>query len=448
MNNLILIIFFLFLLTNCSFDKKTGIWKDSSEINQKTSIELENPKLENIFFQEESYLEEKNIDSDTDVIINKVFSNTDWNNEHYSLTNNYSNISYFGKKNYIFKSSKLAKFRGNYILKPLFYKNNLISYDNKGSIYLYSLDREEKVFTYNFYKGNYKKYKKKLFLSLSNETLYVADNLGYIYALDLTNKSIVWAKNFGIPFRSNLISVDNQVFISNQDNKIFSLDKFTGEINWNFPTSESLLKSEFKNNIIVDKIKKNVFFLNNSGELYSINYLSQKVNWVLNFKSSSMNKEIFQSSFLTLKNNRLIVSNGKSILNFDASTGQRLWSKPIPTKITGVLTDNYYFIVTKNNFLICLDISDGSIIWSKNINNEIFNFYDKNKDFDKIINLSIANNKLILFTISGYLMEFNYKNGEMTFFEKILKSGIYSYPIFVDNYLYLLNKNYKLYQFE
>ena len=161
-----------------------------------------------------------------------------------------------------------------------------------------------------------------------------------------------------------------------------------------------------------------------------------------------MNKEIFQSSFLTLKNNRLIVSNGKSILNFDASTGQRLWSKPIPTKITGVLTDNYYFIVTKNNFLICLDISDGSIIWSKNINNEIFNFYDKNKDFDKIINLSIANNKLILFTISGYLMEFNYKNGEMTFFEKILKSGIYSYPIFVDNYLYLLNKNYKLYQFE
>ena len=117
--------------------------------------------------------------------------------------------------------------------------------------------------------------------SISNDILYIADNLGYIYALDLLSKNIIWAKNFGIPFRSNLIAVENQIFLANQDNKIYSLDRFTGEIKWNFPTSESLLKSTFINSIIADTVKKNLFFLNNAGELYSINYMTQNIIFIL-----------------------------------------------------------------------------------------------------------------------------------------------------------------------
>ena len=42
-----------------------------------------------------------------------------------------------------------------------------------------------------------------------DHVLYVADNLGYIYAINLKSKSLIWAKNYGIPFRSNIKIVED-----------------------------------------------------------------------------------------------------------------------------------------------------------------------------------------------------------------------------------------------
>ena len=34
---------------------------------------------------------------------------------------------------------------------------------------------------------------------------------------NIENQKIIWAKNFGVPFRSNIKIIDNLIFLSNQD---------------------------------------------------------------------------------------------------------------------------------------------------------------------------------------------------------------------------------------
>ena len=51
------------------------------------------------------------------------------------------------------------------------------------------------VAKYNFYKKKYKKIKKFLNISVENNIIFVADNIGYLYSYDYEKNKILWAKN-------------------------------------------------------------------------------------------------------------------------------------------------------------------------------------------------------------------------------------------------------------
>ena len=55
---------------------------------------------------------------------------------------------------------------------------------------------------------NIKNSKKTLNIIVEANIIYVSDNLGYLYAYDYLKKKVLWAKNYKIPFRSNLKILD------------------------------------------------------------------------------------------------------------------------------------------------------------------------------------------------------------------------------------------------
>ena len=67
----------------------------------------------------------------------------------------------------------------------------------------------------------YKKIEKKLNIALDKNILFVSDNLGYLYSYDYNANKILWAKNFKIPFRSNLKLLNNKIIAANQNNDLF-----------------------------------------------------------------------------------------------------------------------------------------------------------------------------------------------------------------------------------
>ena len=157
------LIFFISIISACSFDNKTGIWKDVSDIplESKASKTID-PLINNkqIVRYEDVFVKNKKFNKqvkrkDNSILKIDVPSNTDkWLEQYGSKTNNISNFSYSGYKSKISKSRKLSKPVSNRNI--IFYENNLITYDHKGRIFIYSLNQRKKVFIYNFYKKNFK----------------------------------------------------------------------------------------------------------------------------------------------------------------------------------------------------------------------------------------------------------------------------------------------------
>ena len=369
-----------------------------------------------------------------------------WLEQYGFKTNNISNFSYSGNNILVSKSSKLNKLLSNKNI--VFYKDNLINYDHKGKIFIYSLSQKKKIFEYNFYKKKFKKFKKIIYLAVDKDILYAADNLGYVYAINIESESLIWAKNYGIPFRSNIKVIDGQILVANQDNKIYAINIITGDSIWQFSTSITFLKSNFKNNFVVDEPNGNLIFLNTSGELYSINYVNQKINWILNFKKSALaeDTDLFLSQPVIVKNNSLIISTERAILNYNSINGNKNWSFPTNPTLKPILTTNYTYIFSKDNLLICLENKTGNVLWSKYIYKNL-NAKIKVKKIGKFIDFKIVNNELNLFSTNGYLLSFNYSNGNLKNAEKISKNGISSEAVFIKNNMFLIDIKNKLLKF-
>ena len=452
MKNFILIFFSLIALS-CSFDNKTGIWKDASQFpidNQITeSIDGTNieSKYENIFTQNQIFNEEKNSFKNLNIILDDPVKINNWFEQYVSLTNNVSNFSYKGSATLVSKSPKLSKLSLNKNI--IFYKNNLISHDHKGKIFIYSLKLKKKIFEYNFYKKNFKNFKKEIYLIINNNRLYAGDNLGYLYAIDLKKKTLIWAKNYGIPFRSNLKVANDQIFLVNQDNVIYSINVRNGLKNWKYSTTLTFLKSDFENNLAVDELNNNIFFLNTSGELYSINYLNKNINWVINFKNSSLasDTELFFSQPIVINNNNIIVTTENAVMAYDPLVGAKKWSFPSDSILKPILTSNYTYIVSKNNLLICLENSTGKVLWSKNIYKKIQNKKIKSKIGSIFYDFKIVNNSINLYSNNGYLLSFNYENGNFQYIKKISKNGINSEIVFLRHNMFLFDNHNKLLKF-
>jgi len=456
MKKLLLVLGLLFL-TSCSFDNKTGIWKDASNIPvddqaSKSIVENQSDKrYEDIFIKNKIFNEEIKVDDQLTFKIDNPIKISDWPEQYTTATNNISNFFYSANKILLSKSSKLSRLlssKNKVNEKIIFYKNNLISYDHKGTIFIFSLKLNKKIFEYNFYKKNFKNLNKEINLVVNENILYAADNIGYLYALNLEDKSIIWAKNYGIPFRSNLKYAKNQIFLANQDNVIYSINPITGDKNWQFASKLTYLKSDFENNFALDLLNNNLFFLNTSGELYSIDYLEQKINWVINFKNPLLSGDatLFLSYPIVIKNNNLIVSTEKSLSSYNTLTSLRNWILPIEPIFKPIITLNYTYAVLKNNLLICIENLNGKVVWSQNLFTYIGNKKIKNK-FGSIIDLKIVNNEINIYSKNGYLLAFNPNNGNLTSSSRVSKNGITSEVIFLDDNMIFIDKKNKLFKF-
>jgi len=447
MKNLILV-FFPIILVSCSFDNKTGIWKDASKIPVEVKSSNSIASNKNQFRYVDILAKEKSFDQEVDVPSNFIFQLelplkiNNWTERYGSKTNNISNYSYDEQELAVSRSFKLSKLSKD--KNFIFHNENLISHDHKGKIFIYSLNLKKKIFEYDFYKKNFKRFDKQIYLTISDDVIYAADNLGYIYAIDIESKSLIWAKNYGIPFRSNLKITKGQILLANQDNVIYSINSKDGDKNWQFATRETSLKSSFINNFLIDENSEVLFFLNTSGEFYSINYSSKKINWMINFKNSSTegNIDLFLGKPLIKKNNALIVTIKNSILNFNSLTGTRNWSFESKVLLKPILTNNYTYLLSDRNLLICLENKSGKVLWSKYIFENMA--LKTNVKIRKFIDLKIVNNKITLFSKNGYQLSFNYKNGNFENLKKISKNGISSEIVFLKNNLFLIDNKNKL----
>ena len=102
-------------------------------------------------------------------------------------------------------------------------KSNIIFSDDTGTIFSIS-ETGKVIWKKNIYKKAYNKIYKKLVFSIYESNIYVADNIGFVYSINLNEGKLLWIRNYEIPIKSNIKVFDNKIFLTNQDNKILCLN--------------------------------------------------------------------------------------------------------------------------------------------------------------------------------------------------------------------------------
>ena len=432
----IFILSIIIYFSSCSFDNKSGIWiSENQNIKKKNFSEFETLVSSKEVFNE-IIIPKKNFNFES--LENK--RNLDWSDIYYDESNNNENLAYENKNNLLLKSKKLTKSKVRDFF--LFNKGNLILSDVKGNLIVFSLKDNIEKAKFNFYKKKFKKFDKNLNILTHNDTIYVSDNLGFLYAYNYEKNEIIWAKNYKIPFRSNLKISDNKLIGADQSNNLYFFDLNSGEIIKKIPTEETVLKNKFINNLSANKDK--IFYLNTYGSLYALDKDTAKINWFLNLnQSEDINpSNLFLSNQIINNGDKIAVSSDSKTYIIDVETGSVDYSQNFSSIIKPILTKKYLFLITKNNLLISVDLKNFEIIYSYDLNEKIAKYLNIKKRSAEFQSMMIANNYLYIFLKNSYFLKINF-NGEIQSVQK-LSSKFKTYPIFVDNSLMFINNKNKL----
>ncbi len=432
------LLIFLLILNNCSFDNKTGIWKNVNETSNKQTKVEQNFKI--LSSSKDPYSEIIPKKNDFIFKSGNTLISQQWNDIYYNKGNNSENFKYKSQNLIIFKSKKLSRNSTNQPV--LFNKNNFIFTNEKGSLIVFSINGNKVISKFNFYKKKFRKIKKSLNIIAENDVIYVADNIGYLYAYNYVREKIVWAKNYKIPFRSNLKLFENKLIASDQNNNLYFLDKKNGNIIKLFPTEETIVKNQFVNNLsISDEI---LLFLNTYGSIYSIDLNSMKMKWFLNLnKSFDVNPSNLFLSTEVINNGELaIISSNNETFAVNADNGAIVFKKNFSPDIKPIIHKNYLFLITNKSFLVAIDLNNGKIIYSYDLNQKVADFLDTKKKKIFLESMILVNNQLYIFLKNSYIIKID-MNGNINSIQK-LKEKINSIPIFIDSSLLYLNSKNKL----
>ena len=400
------IIFFIlsiFILFGCSFDNKTGIWTGSNKIVKKDNDNVQN--LELIFEKKNSGIKTKELSKNQKISLTNPNSFSIWDQRYQNYFNNLGNLSFFNEGNYK-KLSKISKVDINDNI--LFYNGNLFFSDIQGNIGVFSLSQNQIIYKYNFYKKKIRA-KKEIRLIIKDDFIIAADNFGYVYSINYKKDKLNWAKNFLVPFRSNLKILNDILFLSDEKNKIILIDVKNGNKIEELYTQPSKAVSKFESNLAIDK-NNNLLFLSTNGSLYSINLINQKtINWIQNFKPE--NDIIFNANPIRISNDKIMISTNKNVSLINQN-GNRIWDLNIRSSVSPVISGNTIFMVNDDNYLVFIDVVTGKIIFSKNLHSILMQDFKKNflRKIKKINHISLIDNKLLLISKNSYFIEINLEN--------------------------------------
>ena len=219
MNKIFTLVFIILFLTNCSFNSKSKFWTNEEKIQVDKDL-----KVTEIFKKETIFEKELNPQLEiklSDKIIQDSFIN--------NLNNNNGRTNYNGslKKSSRFKFVKIDKFD---FAEPeiAFDKNNLIFFDNKGSILKFD-NSSKLIWKKNFYKKYEKKFKPLLSFANNNEILIVTDNLSKFYAININSGELLWDKRNSSPFNSQIKIYNDKFFAVDFDNILRCYSIFDGK---------------------------------------------------------------------------------------------------------------------------------------------------------------------------------------------------------------------------
>ena len=427
MNKILNFLLITILLSGCSLNKNSSFWTSD------TLEELEEKKFQKIFTDEKALSQELN----TNISLNLGSSLTKTilpNN----LNNNDGKVNFDGllKKSSKYKFSKIKNF---YQFEPVisFNKNNIIFFDNKGTILKFN-ERSKLIWKKNYYSKSEKKLNPILQFANDSRFLVVADNIAKYYMLNINTGELVWSKNNTAPFNSQIKIYKDKFFIIDFTNTLRCFSMKNGKELWNFQTETSLIRSQKKLSIV---IVKNIIYFNNSlGDISAVDINSGDLLWQLPTQKSTIYEAAFSletSDIIADENNLFFSNNNNQFFSIDLNSGSFNWENTVNSNLKPTLVGNYLLSVSLEGYLIIIDKITGNIIKVT----DVFTKFDPKKRNEILpTGFVVGLKNIYLSTNIGRLLVIDIKSGKTISTLKVDNDKI-SRPFIMNKNLYLVKDN-------
>ena len=428
MNRTIVLFLIILLITNCSLDNKSGIWTKSEK------IKVEKKLIINELFKKEESLN-KEFNSNVKIQLKSYLSNN-------SFLNNLSNNN--GRVNYNGNLKSLSKFKYSTIdnfdeIEPeiVFEGNNIIFFDNKGSILKF--DQFSKlIWKKNYYKKTEKKQKPILSFANNQKTLVIVDNFAKYYAINIKTGELLWSKRNSAPFNSQIKIYKDKFFVTDFDNVLKCFSIKDGKELWNVKTETTFIKSQKKLSLVI--LSGKVYFNNSIGDISAVDINSGNLIWQTPTQSSSIYESAFllKTSDLVANDESILLSNNKNeFFSINANTGVLNWKQKINSNLRPTIVDNLVFTVTMEGFLVVVENPTGNII---RVTNVFDRFKKKKKSKIKPVGFIVGASNIYLTTDNGRLIIIDILSGKSSLILKIDNEKI-SRPFILNKNLFIVKDN-------
>ena len=423
MSKLSLLILITLLLSGCSLTRSSKLWNnDKTQVNEPENIKI-------VLTNEASPVEEFNSNIEIDI------SNGNFNKDPNNNQNNAGELNYEGILNKVGKYS-FSKFNDfEYLdVQPIFYNQNLIFFDDKGTIIFYD-ESQKTLWKKNFYTKSEKKLKPRLNFVNKDNLIIVTDDVAKYYLIDVDSGELIWEKNNIVPFNSGL-KIRNDIFYAvDYKNILRAITIKDGLEQWNLKTEESLTKSNTKISIAIDE--SNIYFNNSIGDITAVNLNTGQLVWQLPTQNNSVSKNAFQlsNSQLVLDEKTIFLSNNKNeFYSIDTTTGLINWKNQINSILTPTVIGKFLITVSDNGYLYIIEKKTGNIL---RINDLYKNIKIKKRNDIKPTGFFISMGKIYLTNDDGKLIIANVNTGEILDIVKVASDKILK-PLVNDNNLFLI----------
>jgi len=429
---LIIFILSIFILSHCSINEKTTIWKDKEK---KKEIQKD---IREITSKDKKIVAEFNHELKLDL------SKINVNNKIVDNKNNYGSQNYIGEiiKVGRYKFSKLENVK-QLNFKPIFFNNGLIFFDKKGSIIRYK-DNQKILWKINHYSKSERKLKPKLNFFLDDENLIVTDSIAKYYSINVSTGKLNWSKSNLYPFNSEIKKSKNKFFVVDYKNTLRCYNIKDGSECWSLQTEDSFTLSNSKFSIII--VDDLVVFNNSVGDITAVNIETGLITWQLPTQNSNIINQTY--SFKTSK----LVSDGKSIFfsnnknefySVDVKTGTTNWINEINSNLTPIISENLLFTVSNEGYLHILEKNNGNII---RITDLFLDYKIKKRKNVKPIGFAMGNAKLYLTNTDGKMLVVDLNLGKVIGLEKV--AGNFTSRPFIFNQSLFVIRNGSIIQYD
>jgi outer membrane protein assembly factor BamB len=442
-NKVSVFLFVFFLITNCSLDNKTGFWTQDEKTELK-KIEIREGDLKELFVEEGAYIKEFNPGLKIAIKFKPK------NNYTNTTDNNDSFINYNGslKKISKYKFKKIEKFN-YYELDLIFDKNNIIFFDNKGTIFKFN-ENSKLLWKKNIYNKRQKKNRPILFFSNDKNKLIIADNLAKYYALDINTGDLLWDKKHTSSFNSQIKIYKDKFFVIDLQNVLRCYSLIDGVELWNLPTDKTFIKSQKRLSLVIADEK--VFFNNSIGDISSVDIETGNLLWQIPTQSDAIYEDVFRlktSDLVAAPNSILFSNNQNEFFSINMQSGTLDWKTKINSNIKSTLIENLIFSITMEGFLVITDYKTGNVIritdiFSGFIRDYLLDFKEAVRTNMLPVGFVVGTKNIYLTTNHGLLVVVDILTGKAQSILKLAKysgRGKLSRPFALNKNLFIIKNN-------